>query len=172
MLLIAGVVIASCLAVAVFLLYRSTSAAAPRFRFDGQWLAGFDAGSYRPLRRILDAEDFDFLARQPGCTPQMIRQFRRGRIRAFRAYLRDLSADFFRLEAHGKMLLASGAAGTELAELLFAQRWTFTVALFEVRLRLLLYQTGIGQVNTARLLGALEALGGGIRMPAFSPSAA
>jgi hypothetical protein len=152
-------------------LYRSTSAAEPRFRFDGDWLAGFSAASYKPMRRLLAAEDFDFLARQPGCTPDLMRSLRRRRVRAFRAYLRDLTSDFARLEAHGKVLLASGAAGRELAELLFRQRWAFTQALFEVRLRLLLYQAGIGRVETARLLGALETLGSGVRMPAFSPAA-
>src|SRR5512138_3272273 len=51
-------------------------------------------GKYRPMERLLQRDDFRFLASQPGFSPRLGRRFRRERRRIFRAYFRSLKRDF------------------------------------------------------------------------------
>src|SRR5438105_538368 len=52
---------------------------------------------YRPMERLLQEDDFRFLANQPGFSPQLGRRFRTERRRIFRGYLRNLRKDFARI---------------------------------------------------------------------------
>src|ERR1022692_4950702 len=63
------------------------------------WLSELSTERYRPMLRLLDATDFQFLRAQKGFTPEMERRLRRQRVQAFRGYLRLLVADFDRIVA-------------------------------------------------------------------------
>src|ERR1035441_6142951 len=63
------------------------------------WLSELSTDRYRPMLRLLDATDFQFLRVQKGFTPEMERRLRRQRVQAFRGYLRLLVADFDRIVA-------------------------------------------------------------------------
>src|ERR1700730_1193096 len=49
---------------------------------------------YKPMLRLLDTQDLDFLRSQPGFTRKMEGEFRRQRCEIFRGYLRQLDSDF------------------------------------------------------------------------------
>src|SRR5579864_5197895 len=58
------------------------------------WINELSVERYRPMMRLLDEADFEFLAAQPGMDRKSIRQLRLQRVRIFRGYLRDLNTDF------------------------------------------------------------------------------
>src|ERR1700687_4993862 len=60
---------------------------------------------YRPMTRLLQEEDFQFLSSQPGFSPRLGRHFRTERRRIFRGYLRSLSKDFSRVSMACQMLI-------------------------------------------------------------------
>jgi hypothetical protein len=124
-----------------------------------EWLDEFSVEKYRPMLRLLEQTDYDFLAGQAGQSPKTIRRFRTERRRIFRAYLRSLSADFQRLHLAGRMLLVySPEDRSDLAAKLFQQRCTFMLAMVRVQFGLMLHTVGIGTVDVRNILGIVEGL--------------
>src|ERR1039458_461820 len=64
-----------------------------------EWMSELSTDRYRPMLRLLDAADFQFLRSQKGFTPEMAGRLRRQRVQAFLGYLRLLEADFGRMDA-------------------------------------------------------------------------
>src|ERR1700726_3607672 len=62
-----------------------------------EWLDGFSLESYAPMRRLLDQSDLEFLKKQPGYHPDIVRTLRVERRRAFLDYLGLMIADFNQL---------------------------------------------------------------------------
>src|ERR1035438_6124361 len=73
------------------------------------WLSELSTARYRPMLRLLDATDFQFLRAQKGFTPEMERRLRRQRVQTFRGYLGLLVADFDRIVAALRVILAQSA---------------------------------------------------------------
>ena len=132
---------------------------------DGEWGgesgedAEFSLARYEPMARLLSEEDFVFLAAQPGYRPEIGARLRRERRRIFRLYLRDLSADFHRLHAQARRMVAnSGAEHSELVGILMRQQLTFWRGLLAVEVRLALSGLGLGQVDVRGLVEAIETM--------------
>jgi uncharacterized protein (DUF1810 family) len=148
-----------CVAGAILLLVRRLTAPATVSKCDPEWVANFSITTYRPMLRLLDEEDFRFLAAQPGVSAATIRELRRERRRVFRAYLRNMVRDFHRLHLAARMsLLYATEDRSDLAHALFRQRITFTGAVLQVEFRLLLHAAGLAPVDVTRLLGALDSM--------------
>lgn len=117
----------------------------------------FDSNRYRPMQRLLNEEDFEFLKLQPGYRPEIARRLRRQRRRVLRHYLGTLSADFSRLHARARRMIATAPEEYhEMVGLLVRQRWTFwrVRAAIEVRLRLgFLYP---GPIDVRALVSILD----------------
>ena len=157
------------------MIFRRLAATTPSI--DGDWLCQLAENRYRPLERLLDERDYRALRAHPACTRKMLRHFRAGRVKAFRGYLKCLSSDFGRVCTAIKLLMVQSAHDRpDLAALLVRQRARFTYYLMLTEFRLCLHGLGIGAVDTAGLVAALEnmrvELNGLLASPSVAPAAA
>ena len=119
----------------------------------------FSLERYQPMGRLLTEEDLGFLRSQPGYRPEMGRRWKRERRRIFRLYLAELKADFRRLHAQARELVASSGADSEgLVGALMKQQVTFLVASRALEFRLALQWIGIGRVDVTPLIALIEAM--------------
>jgi len=102
---------------------------------------------YRPMERLLQSDDFCFLASQPGYSPQLGRRFRTERRRVFRAYFRGLKRDFAQVSLTFQTLIVHSAEDRgDLAAKLVQQRMMFAFGVLAVEGRLLLHAAGVNTV--------------------------
>jgi hypothetical protein len=126
---------------------------------DDDWVAQVSGDRYRPMQRLLDETEHARLRRDPACTRQMARRFRTGRIRVFRGYLACLSRDYTRISGTVKLVMVQSQQDRpDLASLLVRQRASFTLRLMMAEFRLQLYALGIGRVDVAKLVAALDSM--------------
>lgn len=130
----------------------------------------FDAARYEPMARLLDPQEAAFLAGQPGIDAGAVAAFRRERRRVFRAYLRELGADFSSLHAQARQLVAaSPEKHSELVGMLLRQQVRFWLALAGVEVQLLLDAAGLGAVNPAGLLATVDGLSAAVHRATAVP---
>lgn len=154
----AGVAIAVLATAFVVLVGRMISSTRIR-GVDPDWLRRFSTDVYRPMKRLLSDDDINFLRNQPGFEPSIEREFRRDRIRIFRAYLRALGKDFNRLHLALRLtVLHAQEDRSDLAVALIRQKALFFAGLAMAHTRLTLYGWGIGTVDVSGLVGALEGM--------------
>ncbi len=111
------------------------------------------------MGRLMAEEDLVFLKSQPGYRAEMGERWKRERRRIFRLYLAELKADFRRLHAHARELVAaSGADSAPLLEVLMKQQFTFMMATTALEFRLALEWLGIGRVDINPLIQMVEAM--------------
>ena len=121
--------------------------------------AGFSLDRYQPMGRLMAEEDLVFLKSQPGYRAEMGVRWKRERRRIFRIYLAELKADFRRLHAHARELVASsGADSAGLVEVLMKQQFTFLMATTALEIRLALQGIGVGKVDITPLIELIEAM--------------
>jgi len=117
------------------------------------WIDELSLERYRPMLRLLDGEDLEFLRTQPGYTPQMAARLRAQRCQIFRGYLRCLNQDFGRVVMALKLvLLQSRQDRPELASALMRQQFLFAAGMASAQARLVLYRWGIGGVDVTSLM--------------------
>lgn len=92
----------ACLAPVLFKLLRSGKLE----DLTPEWIENFSARSYEPMEHLLNAEDFNFLSRQPGFDLSLYRKLRRERLLIFRQYLSRLIGDFNRLHLAARVVLS------------------------------------------------------------------
>lgn len=123
---------------AFLLLLRNVSR--PRGPLPTALAAGqFSTDRYAPLASLLSQDEYKFLRRQPGFTPEVGRRFRAERRAICRQYLSLLRDDFSAIYTElNRILLYSKQDRPELARALFQQRMRFVTGLIgaEVGLRL------------------------------------
>ncbi len=130
-------------------------------------------GKYRPMKRLLQEDDFRFLSSQPGFSARLGRQFRKERRRVFRAYLRSLRMDFGRVSKACQMLVIHAAEDRgDLAKGIIRQRLLFALGIFAVEGRLLLHAAGVGTVDVHGLVESLETMQAQIQVLLTPPQAA
>ena len=121
------------------------------------WIGELSVDRYRPMLRMIDADEFRFLCAQPGITPKAASEMRKQRCQIFRGYLRSLSTDFNRVCAAIKILmLHANTDRPDLAEILLRSQFTFAFGMATVHVRLTLFSLGIGTVSIASLLQPLQ----------------
>jgi hypothetical protein len=121
------------------------------------WLDQFSAASYQPMLRVLDYQDYRFLASQPGYEPSIARRLRRQRIGIFQAYLGRMISDFHRLlNATRYIMVCSPGNQSAFAGALLRFRLRFYASVVAVEGRVLLHILGAGRVDARRLLANLE----------------
>jgi len=114
---------------------------------------------YRPMARLLDSEDLEFLASRPGYSRGMGNQFRDSRRRIFRMYLAELAADFERLHAVARRMAAEAPEQhADLVSVLMRQQIAFWRSLAAIELRLALSWAGLAPASAGRLLDIVEQL--------------
>ena len=140
-----------------------------------EWIEELSLERYRPMLRLLEPQDLEYLRAQPGFTPRMARKLRMQRYHIFRGYLRSLSTDFRRISAALKLLLLQSQEDRpDLAGVLLRQQINFACSLMVVHFRLVFYRLGIGTVSAANVVEIFNRMQGELRdlMPAASAAGA
>ncbi|PWU07672.1 MAG: hypothetical protein C5B51_09560 [Terriglobia bacterium] len=139
------------------------------------WIDQLSAERYRPMLRLLDGADFEFVASQPGGTPQLLAKMRRERCVIFRSYLRQLQREFGGVCTAIKILMLHAEVDRpDLASTLLQAQVAFAFGFAVVRVRLVFFAWGIGTPDVAGLLQLFD----GVRMelrslvPAVMPAGA
>jgi hypothetical protein len=161
--------------VAIALLLRRLIVGPKTLPVSVDWINDLSAIRYRPMERLLSAEDERFLARQPGCNRKMVRRMRSERRKLFRNYLACLSTDFGRVSAALRLIMTHAAQDRpDLAGILYKQQVLFIIGLLNVQWRLVLHTLGLGTVDVSGLVNAMEFMRLELRqmIPAESAAAA
>jgi hypothetical protein len=127
------------------------------------------ADRYRPMLRLLSDDDLNFVPAKSG----LRRSLRARRRELFRSYLRCLARDYAHLLAGVRaVMVQSGMDRPELAQALAKNRTLFLVAMYKVEFRLTMHAIGVGKVEIAGLVEALEGLRNQVSVLSAMPSAA
>jgi hypothetical protein len=140
-----------------------------------EWIEDLSLDRYRPMLRMLDGDDIEFLRSQPGFTPGMATKLRAQRTQIFRGYLKSLEADFARVCSAIKLIMVHcNNDRPELAETLVQQQIGFACSMLGVRIRLMLYSWGVCGVDVTRLVKLFDSMRQELRslVPATSNMAA
>ena len=141
------------LAVALFLLVRKLTFNGSSLPLTAEWIGELSVERYRPMMRLLDGADLEFLRSQPGFTPRMATKLRVQRCQIFRGYLRCLNGDFQRVCAAIKILmLQSRQDRPDLAGLLVQQQMRFACEMGLAYFRLVLYRWGVCGVDVTSMV--------------------
>ena len=73
---------------------RRVARSSQRRPLTAHWIEELSLERYRPMMRLLDPDDLEFLRSQPGFTWRMASRLRAQRCQLFRSYLRSLDEDF------------------------------------------------------------------------------
>ena len=136
-----------------------SSRAEPASRED--WANLFAPSRYKPMERLLDPVDHEFLSSQPSYSRQMARRFRAGRIVLFRGYARSLGRDFNKVASALKMVMVHAPVDrSSLAGLLLKQQMLFTFTMMTLEVKLTLHRVGfaVPAVDVRNLVGSLDTL--------------
>lgn len=121
--------------------------------------ADFSFARYEPMARLMSEEDLLFLKSQPGFRPEIGKRFNRERRRIFRLYLQELAADFHRLHAHARGIVANLPADhSPMVGMLIRQQIRFWYEMAAVEMQLSLDLTGAGSNRARGLVEALAAM--------------
>jgi hypothetical protein len=159
--LILGLAAFVCLVVgaALAFLFRRLIAGPKSLPVSVDWINDLSIARYRPMERLLDEEDFRFLASQPGFEKRMLRRIRSERRRVFRGYLAGLSRDFSLVGAALRLMtMYSAQDRPDLAGILYKQQALFAFGMLAVQWRLLLHACGLGTVDVRGLVRAMESM--------------
>jgi hypothetical protein len=159
-------------ALALVLLYRKLSSQPDSEVAVDQCLV-LSLEKYRPMERLLQEDDFRFLAAQPGFSPQLGRRFRTERRRIFRSYLRNLRRDFSRLSSAFRILIVHSVEDRgDLAKSLMRMRVMFALGMLAVEGRLLMHAAGMGAINVSGLVASLDTMQAQMRLMLTPPQTA
>ena len=176
MIAIAMLLILISAAIGIVLVHLVRSLATPRnLAASLDTVAEFSTERYRPMMRLVDGSDQEFLKSHAAATPKMIAQVRKEHCRAFRGYLRGLETDFQAVcWAIKAVMLQSQTDRADLAALLLRSQVAFALCVLKIELRVALYSHGIGTVSVAGLLGQFDGMRLELRslVPAAMSSAA
>jgi hypothetical protein len=118
------------------------------------------ADRYRPMLRLLSDDDLSFVPAE-GKLRKTLRVRRR---ELFREYLRCLTRDYAKLLAGVRLaMVQSGTDRPDLARALAKNRILFAIAICKIEFRLALHAAGIGKVEIAGLVDAMEVLRSQVR---------
>lgn len=123
-----------------------------------EWLDEFSPTAYAPMARLLEKNDVDYLATQPGYNPGIGKRLMSERRKIFASYLEYLVQDFNRLMDIGKLMVVfSPQDSDEFARQLFQRQVRFYGRVCLARLQLALYPLGWA-IDSRALIAALGAV--------------
>jgi hypothetical protein len=169
-----SIVLILALLIAGGILMRTVVRTGNNLPLNSDWIEELSVERYRPMLRMLDSGDIEFLRSQPGFTPQMGAKLRQQRAQMFSGYLRSLESDFSRVCSAMKMvMLHSNQDRPELATALLRQQFQFATGMINVRSQLFLYRWGLCNVEVSALLKIFDGVRLELRtmVPAMSMSA-
>jgi hypothetical protein len=157
---------------ALFLLVRRAAFAGGQLPVTAEWIEELSTERYRPMLRLLDSSDLEFLRSQPGFNPRLGRRLRFQRCQIFRGYLRCLNADFQRVCAAIKLLMMQSRHDRpDLARVLVHHQMTFAFGMLMIQCRMVLYLWGICGVDVSNLVKIFDLMRLELRALAPTPVA-
>jgi hypothetical protein len=127
---------------------------------------------YRPLDRLLDPADFDYL-REKGVSENRIKRLRVERRKIYHLCLRSLARDFNQIHAALNLVVVQSPVDrSDLVAQLARQRVTFYRNLMLVEFRLAMYACGFERMPAVNLLQPVEILQAQLRQLARAGAAA
>jgi hypothetical protein len=119
----------------------------------------FSPERYRAMERLLDEADTKFISSHSGCTRRLEKNFRKGRIRIFRAYLQLLSKDFHGLcKALRLHMIACKVDRSDLAAVVVKEQFHFAAGIVYVEFKLIAFASGWSGVDASRLIQSIDAM--------------
>jgi hypothetical protein len=175
--IVIGIAITACLGFIVILCLALSKLgfAGGSLPVTAEWIDELSIDRYRPMMRLLDHSDIDFLRSQPGFSPDMATRLRVQRCQIFRGYLRCLNSDFKRVcSAINMLMLQSTHDRPDLASILVHSRITFACGLLNVNVRVFFYRWGLGDVDVTSLVKTFDSMRLELRrmVPAADPMGA
>ncbi|SPE40694.1 conserved hypothetical protein [Candidatus Sulfopaludibacter sp. SbA3] len=135
------------------------SAASHRLPITAEWIGDLSVERYRPMLRLLDESDLQFLSGQPGFDREMAARLRAQRCHIFGCYLNSLRDDFRQTcQALRVLMVHSSEDRPDLAALLLRRQMLFGLCLVRARWRLLLYRWGMGCVDIRCLMKLFDSV--------------
>ena len=161
--MIAAIVISTAplavLILAAVVVFRKLGSADRTLPVTAEWIDELSTDRYRPMMRLLDPREIEFLRSQGGFTPQKESKLRAQRCQIFRGYLRCLEMDFQRVcRALNLVLVQSQQDRPDLSAILVHHQILFATGLLAVRFRLFLYRWGIGTVDVNPLVQIFDVM--------------
>ena len=140
-------------------LVRQIAFSATHLPVTAGWIDELSSERYRPMLRLLDGGDLDFLNSQPDFTKHAAKRVRKQRCEIFRGYLRCLNNDFNRVCLATKLLMLQAHDDRpDLATLLMRNRISFATGMATAHARLFLYRWGLCGVNVTGLVNTFDAM--------------
>jgi hypothetical protein len=140
-----------------FVLIRKSAFSGCDLPATAEWIDELSIERYRPMMRLLDGEDLEFLRSQPGFTPSMAGKLRAQRCQIFRGYLRCLTSDFGRVCSAIKLvMMQSKHDRPDLAAALLRNQMLFATGVLVVQGRLFLYRWGVCGVDVTSLVKTFD----------------
>jgi hypothetical protein len=157
--LLISTVVTAALILATVLVFRRLGSADRSLPVTAQWIDELSTDSYRPMARLLDSRDIEFLRSQAGYTRKMEAKLRAQRCQIFRGYLRCLDLDFKRVCTALKLVLVQSAQDRpDLSAVLVHHRIMFVSGLLAAHFRLFLYRWGICTVDVTPLVQIFDVM--------------
>jgi hypothetical protein len=157
--IVISIVVLAALILATVAVLRKLGSADPSLPVTAEWIDELSTDRYRPMMRLLDSGDIEFLRSQAGFTPKMESKLRAQRCQIFRGYLRCLNMDFKRVSVALKLVLVQSAQDRpDLSAVLVHHQIMFTSGLLSVYFRLFLYRWGICTVDVAHLVQIFDVM--------------
>ena len=137
-----------------------------------EWIDDLSTDRYRPMMRLLDLRDIEFLRSQAGFTPKMESRMRAQRCQIYRGYLQCLNMDFQRVCTALKLVLVQSEQDRpDLSSILLHNQILFATGLLAVHFRLILYGWGICTVDADGLMRIFDGMAFELqhRVPSAAP---
>jgi hypothetical protein len=154
---------------------RSLGSAGQILPVTAEWIDELSIERYRPMLRLLDASDLEFLRSQPGYSPAIEANLRAQRCQIFRGYMRCLNMDFRRVCMALKLVMAQSQQDRpDLASVLIHHQIMFTCGMIAMKARLFLYRWGVCTVDVSSLVQIFDVMRLELRtmMPSSMPALA
>jgi hypothetical protein len=161
LLLLSATAIFAVLGTAFFVLFRTLASRDAKAGSAADWENIFSPTRYKPMERLLDEADYQFVKSQPGCSRALAKRLRTSRVTIFRGYSKCLGRDFSRVSNAIKLLMVHAAADrSALAGVLIKQRLRFSATMLTVECRLFLHAYGFRapNVEVRDLIESLDAM--------------
>ncbi|HTS62426.1 MAG TPA: hypothetical protein VMH28_10390 [Candidatus Acidoferrales bacterium] len=154
-----ALVIVAALITAVVLLVRNLGSNRECLPVTAEWIDELSVERYRPMMRLLDSSDLEFLRYQPGYSRRMESNLRAQRCQIFSGYLRCLNLDFRRICMALKLLMVQSRQDRpDLASSLLQHQIMFATGMLGLRLRLFLYRWGGCTVDARSLVQVFDVM--------------
>jgi hypothetical protein len=154
-----SIVLLAVLILAAVLVIWRLGAAHHSLPVTAEWIEELSTDRYRPMMRLLDSSDIEFLRSQAGYTPKMESKLRAQRCQIFRGYLRCLDTDFNRVCMALKLVLVqSDQDRPDLSAVLVHHQIMFASGMLAAHFRVFLYRWGICTVDVSPLVQIFDVM--------------